>query len=116
MRAFTYDALPGRVVFGVGASAGVAGEVDRLPGSRVLVVTDPMTKPVADELAEHLGGRFAAVFSDVQQHVPVEAVRQDERRVRENRYRHCVSPCLPGSSYRAASHAARGAARTRVVR
>src|SRR5437667_871947 len=51
MRAFTYDALPGRVVFGVGASAGVAGEVDRLPGSRVLVVSDPMIKPVAFRLA-----------------------------------------------------------------
>ncbi len=76
MRAFTYDALPGRVVFGVGRAAGLPDEVQRLEASRVLIVTDPMTKPKAEELAEHLGGRFAAVFSDVQQHVPIEAVQQ----------------------------------------
>jgi maleylacetate reductase len=76
MRAFTYDALPGRVVFGVGSSARLPEEVDRLGASRVLIVTDPATKTVADELAEHLGERFAALFSDVQQHVPIEAVHQ----------------------------------------
>ncbi|MDP9342424.1 MAG: maleylacetate reductase [Actinomycetota bacterium] len=76
MRAFTYDALPGRVVFGVGSVMALPDEVERLGASRVLIVTDPMTKPVADELAEHLGERFAGVFSDVQQHVPIEAVHQ----------------------------------------
>jgi maleylacetate reductase len=79
MRPFVYDALPGRVVFGVGARERLPKEVDRLEATRVLVITDPMTKPVAEELAEDLDGRFGEMFADVQQHVPIEAVR----RVRE---------------------------------
>jgi maleylacetate reductase len=74
VRAFTHEALPGRVVFGVGARDRLGEEVDRLGATRVLIVTDPATKPVADELAEELGERFGAVFSDVQQHVPIEVV------------------------------------------
>ena len=74
MRSFTYDALPSRVVFGVGSRDRLAEEVERLGRSRVFLITDSATKPVADEMAEALGGRFAAVFSDVQQHVPIEAV------------------------------------------
>ena len=97
MKAFTYDTLPGRVVFGVGAIAGLPDEVERLGASRVLIVTDPMTKPVADELAEHLGGRFAAVFSDVQQHVPIEAVRQ-AREVAERSGADCVVTVGGGST------------------
>ncbi|MFL5798641.1 MAG: maleylacetate reductase [Actinomycetota bacterium] len=74
MRPFTHDALPGRVVFGAGSRDRLPEEVERLGATRVLIVTDPATKPVADELAEELGERFGAVFSDVQQHVPIEAV------------------------------------------
>src|SRR5438128_2521846 len=76
---------------------GLAEGVERLGASRVLIVTDPMTKPVADELAEHLGGRFAAVFSDVQQHVPIEAVRQ-AREVAERSGADCVVTVGGGST------------------
>src|SRR5438093_1191924 len=74
MRSFTYDALPGRVVFGVGSRRRLPDEVERLGRSHVFLITDPATKPVADELAEALGERFVAAFSDVQLHVPLEAV------------------------------------------
>ena len=89
MRGFTYDALPGRVVFGVGAAGRVGEEVDRLGASRVLLVgskravegpAEPLggvpgslAEPlggVPGSLAERLGGRVAGSFTDVRQHVP----------------------------------------------
>jgi len=68
--AFAYDALPGRVVFGVGAVEQLGEEVDRLGGRRVLAIAG---KRAIDGLLERLGPRAAASFTDVQQHVPVEA-------------------------------------------
>jgi maleylacetate reductase len=67
---FTYDALPGRVVFGVGAADRLGEEVDRLGARRVLAIAG---KRAVDGLVERLGGRWTASFTDVQQHVPVEA-------------------------------------------
>jgi maleylacetate reductase len=67
--AFAYDALPGRVVFGVGAVEQLDEEVDRLGGRRVLAIAG---KRAIDGLLERLGPRVAASFTDVQQHVPVE--------------------------------------------
>jgi maleylacetate reductase len=66
--AFAYDALPGRVVFGVGSVERLGEEVDRLGASRVLAIAG---KRAVDGLVERLGGRCAGAFSDVQQHVPV---------------------------------------------
>jgi maleylacetate reductase len=71
-RQFTYDALPGRVVFGAGASRRVlAGEVDRLGVSRLLVIATGHERPLAEELAAVLGDRVVGVFTDVRPHVPV---------------------------------------------
>jgi maleylacetate reductase len=67
---FAYDALPGRVLFGVGAVERLGEEVDRLGGRRVLAIAG---KRVTDALVKRLGHRWAASFTDVQQHVPVEA-------------------------------------------
>ena len=67
---FAYDALPGRVVFGVGSVEHLGEEVDRLGAGRVLAIAG---KRAIDGLVERLGGRWAASFTDVQQHVPVEA-------------------------------------------
>jgi maleylacetate reductase len=71
--AFTYEALPGRVVFGVGSVERVGEEVDRLGASRVLAVAG---KRAVDGLVERLGGRCAASFTDIQQHVPVPVARR----------------------------------------
>jgi maleylacetate reductase len=67
---FAYEALPSRVVFGVGSVEQLGEEVDRLGARRVLAVAG---KRAVDGLAERLGGRWVASFTDVQQHVPVEA-------------------------------------------
>lgn len=72
MREFVYDALPGRVVFGVGAIDRVEGEVTRLDWRRVMVITDAQAKAIAEIIGDQLGPRLASVFADVRQHVPEE--------------------------------------------
>ncbi|HEV8419924.1 MAG TPA: maleylacetate reductase [Actinomycetota bacterium] len=76
MRSFTFDALPGRVVFGVGSLARLPEEVEHLGKQQVMVMADPTTKEIADEAAESLGARFAGLFSDIKLHVPMEAVAE----------------------------------------
>jgi intradiol ring-cleaving dioxygenase-like protein len=66
-RQFTYDALPGRVVFGAGASRRLlAAEVDRLGASRLLLIATEQERPLAQELSAVLGDRVVGVFTDVQ--------------------------------------------------
>jgi len=85
VRGFVYDALPGRVVFGLGASRGrLAEEVDRLGADRVLLIATEQERPLAEELAEPLGERVVSVFTGVRPHVPssvAEAVRETARRL-----------------------------------
>lgn len=70
---FTHDALPGRVVFGAGAArTALAGEVDRLGGARVLVLTTARGAGLAAELVAPLGDRVVATSTEVREHVPVE--------------------------------------------
>ncbi len=73
MTRFVHDPRPGRVVFGAGAAReALAEEVDRLGGTRVLLVTTPRGEPVARELTAPLGRRVVATFTGVREHVPVE--------------------------------------------
>lgn len=85
MRSFTYDALPGRIVFGVGASRErLAGEVARLGAERVLLVATEREREFAEELAAPLGERLVGVFTDVRPHVPVEVARAARKKARES--------------------------------
>ncbi|MGF1664325.1 MAG: maleylacetate reductase [Kineosporiaceae bacterium] len=84
MRTFTYDALPGRVVFGAGAArTALAGEVERLGATRVLVVAGPAEAALADALAAPLGNRVAGRFDRVRQHVPAEIAAAARERAAE---------------------------------
>ena len=76
----TYEALPGRVVFGVGALDRLSEELARLGARRVLLVA---SKRVADDLAERLGDRHAATCSEIVQHVPVEVAERATALARE---------------------------------
>jgi maleylacetate reductase len=76
----TYEALPGRVVFGVGALDRLGEELARLGAYRVLLVA---SKRVADDLAERLGDRHAATCSEIVQHVPVEVAERATALARE---------------------------------
>ena len=69
----TYEALPSRVLFGVGALGRLGEELARLGARRVLLVA---SKRVADDLAERLGDRHAATCSEIVQHVPVEVAER----------------------------------------
>jgi alcohol dehydrogenase class IV len=62
-----------KVRFGPGSVAGLAEEVDRVGGTRVLIVTGTTlaTKTdLVDRLKAVLGDRCVGVFSDTRQHVP----------------------------------------------
>jgi maleylacetate reductase len=76
MRPFAYDALPGRVVFGIGRLSLLPEELDRLGASSALVITDPATRSIADGAIELLGSRYAGVFTDIELHVPIEGVQR----------------------------------------
>ncbi len=76
---FTYEALPGRVVFGAGAARDrLAGEVERLGAERLLLIAAATEAELADELAAPLGERVVARFDGVRPHVPVEVARAAE--------------------------------------
>jgi alcohol dehydrogenase class IV len=69
---FSYDALPGRIVFGAGRRNELGAEIERLGGTRVFLISDGQAKAVADELATGLGALVTGRWDEVVQHVPVE--------------------------------------------
>jgi maleylacetate reductase len=69
--AFTYDAIPGRVVFGSGSRRRLADEARTLGAERILLVASTYEDELADDVAGVLGDLVVGRFSDVVQHVPV---------------------------------------------
>jgi maleylacetate reductase len=82
MRSFTYDQLPGRVVFGIGALDRLPEEVERLGARRALVLSTPGQAAQAEDAARRLGARSAGIYPRAVMHVPVEIARaaRDEAR------------------------------------
>ena len=77
VREFSYEGLPGRVVFAAGAArTRLAGEIERLGASRVLLVAGEAERPLAERLVAPLADRIAATFSQVRPHVPVRVAEQ----------------------------------------
>ena len=75
--AFSYTALPGRVVFGAGCSRReLAAELQQLGAQRVLLVVAGPESALARDLTGPLGGRVVATFGDVHPHVPAATVDQ----------------------------------------
>jgi maleylacetate reductase len=73
---FTYDALPGRVVFAIGAAGRLLpGEIERLGVTRLLLISTMAEAELAKEIASPFGERIAAAFTDVHPHVPVVVAR-----------------------------------------
>jgi maleylacetate reductase len=84
LMAFTYEALPGRVVFGAGASRDrLAEEVGRLDAERVLLVATGQERELAEELAGPLGERLVGRFTGVRPHVPIEVAERAKNAARE---------------------------------
>src|SRR3984957_17194857 len=72
---FTYEQLPTRVVFGVGAFDRLAEEVERLGAHRALVLGTPEQREQAEAAAERLGARSVGIYAEAVMHVPIETAR-----------------------------------------
>jgi alcohol dehydrogenase class IV len=85
MEPFVYDALPGRVVFGVGAFARIPEELDRLGLRRLILIADSSGRTWAERLAGQLGGRVVGTIGEVRPHVPIEAAEAARELARAQR-------------------------------
>jgi alcohol dehydrogenase class IV len=72
MRAFTYSALPIRVVFGAGSLDRLGEEIERLGAQRALVLSTPEQRAAAEAVARRIGGRAAGVYDKAVMHTPIE--------------------------------------------
>ena len=80
MRAFVYNGLPARVVFGAGALEKLPEELQRLGATKALVLSTPEQKTSAAEVARALGARCVGAYDRAAMHVPLD-VAEDARRV-----------------------------------
>ena len=81
--AFTYQALPMRVVFGAGAVKSLPGEIEHLGLERALVLCSPEQESTGQMVAAALGARSAGVLAEARMHVPMEVADQARDRARE---------------------------------
>lgn len=70
--AFSYEAQPMRVVFGAGRSAELGRELEHLGLQRVLVLSTPGQRALAERVAGPLGSRAVGVHAHARMHVPRE--------------------------------------------
>ena len=80
MRAFSYQSLPSRVVFGVGAMSTLGEEIDRIGARSALVLCTPQQRASAVEICRLLERRAAGIYDKALMHVPIETAL-DARRI-----------------------------------
>ena len=73
---FIYEPKPQRVIFGSSTLALLADEAARLGVSRVLVLSTPGQRALAERAAAILGARVAHIFAGAVMHTPVEVSEQ----------------------------------------
>jgi len=83
MNSFIYEALPTRVVFGVGTIAQLKQEVDRLGLRRPLVLSTPQQRSQAKDIELRLDRASAGIFDGAEMHTPVEVTERALAIVRE---------------------------------
>ena len=74
--AFTYEALPQRVLFGSGRIGELAAQIEALGSYRALVLSTKEQRDVAERVAGLLGERAGGIFAGAVMHTPV-AVTDD---------------------------------------
>ncbi|HEX3622798.1 MAG TPA: maleylacetate reductase [Acidimicrobiales bacterium] len=74
--AFSYEGLPVRVVFGLGARWDLADELDRLGLNQVVLITSGSSRAEADGLAALLDHRLTWRVDGVRRHVPTELAEE----------------------------------------
>jgi alcohol dehydrogenase class IV len=83
MRPFVYDHAAQRVIFGIGSIDRLADEVGRLGARRVLILSTPAERGLADDAARRLGPLSAGIFAEAVMHVPIETAREARQRAAE---------------------------------
>jgi len=91
MLAFTYEALPSRVVFGPDSLDRLPDEVVRLGAEKALVLCTPEQRPTAEDVARRLGARAAGIYDRAVMHVPIETARAARERARDLGADACVA-------------------------
>src|SRR5688572_27380381 len=91
MRAFTYTALPTRVVFGAGALEKLGEEIERLGAHRALVLSTPEQRASAEDVARRIGVRAAGVYDKAVMHTPIETAEAARRVATELEADCCVA-------------------------
>ena len=76
MRSFSYNQLPVRVVFGLGALDDLLREIELLGAKRALVLSTAGHKTQAEEVVDRLGDRCVGIFAGAVMHVPIEMARE----------------------------------------
>lgn len=76
MRSFTFEALPGRVIFGSGVLSQLAEEIERLQKHRAMLIVSGSAARLVPTLTKQLADRLAGVFSEVAQHVPTSLIEK----------------------------------------
>ena len=76
-----------RIVSGVGSLGRLAGEIERLGGTRALVVISPSVAKtfLLERVKASLGGKCAAVFDEVRPHSPTDSIAKAVERARRAR-------------------------------
>jgi len=97
VKTFTYTGSPARVVFGPGAVSGVADEVRRLGGTRVLLLSGPAVGGAALAVRGALGPLLTAEFGGAAMHTPVE-VTEEAQRVLDEHAADCLVAVGGGSA------------------
>lgn len=73
---FTFEASPGRVVFGAGAIEHLPREIQQLGARRALVLSTPQQTELAGNLSVQLGERSVGIYPHAVMHVPIEVARK----------------------------------------
>ncbi|HEX8598478.1 MAG TPA: maleylacetate reductase [Chloroflexia bacterium] len=89
--AFTYQALPSRVIFGVGSVERLREEVERLGASRALVLCTPGQRPLAQAMSARLDALAVGIYDRAAMHVPVETAEDARREVAHLQADCCVA-------------------------
>ena len=72
MKAFIYNALPARILFGAVAADVLPAEIERLSRRRALLLSTPGQAEMVAEIARGIGAVTAGLFSEAAMHTPVE--------------------------------------------
>src|SRR5262245_47082551 len=91
MRAFTYQAQPSRVIFGLDSLARAPEAIERLGARRPLILHSPHCKEAAGALSALLGDCLAGQYEGSTAHVSIEAAEAARASARQLNADCCVA-------------------------